>query len=125
MAKPIASVVVPTLNEQEFIERTLKALLNQSVSREKYEVVVSDSSSSDKTVEIAKRYADKVVVCKKHSAGFGRNFGAKNSSGSLIGFVDADTIVCETWVEGLIESLGKGVLSNFSRIQHWRKESRF
>lgn len=109
MAKPIASIVVPTLNEEEFIEKTLKSLLNQSISRDKYEIVVSDSSSSDKTVEIAKRYADKVVVCKKHSAGFGRNFGAKNSSSSLIGFVDADTIVCETWVEGLIEGLEKGI----------------
>jgi len=109
MEKPIASIIVPTLNEKEFIERTLKALLNQTVPKEKYEIIVSDSSSSDTTVEIAKRYADKVVACKKHSAGFGRNFGAGKASGRLLGFVDADTIVESTWVEGLIESLGKGV----------------
>ena len=109
MAKPIVSVVIPTYNEEAFIEQTLKALLNQTVSREKYEVIVSDSSSTDNTVEIAKRYADKVVVCKKHSAGFGRNFGAKNASGKFLGFVDADTIVSEIWVEGLMEALEHGV----------------
>jgi len=109
MDKPIASIVVPTLNEEEFIECTLKALLNQTVARDKYEIIVSDSTSLDNTVKIAKRYADKVVVCKKFSAGIGRNFGAKHARGKYIGFVDADTIVSATWVEGLIESLEKNV----------------
>ncbi len=111
MQKPIASIVVPTLNEKEFIEKTLKALLNQSIAKDRYEIIVSDSSSTDSTVEIAKRYADKVVVCKKVSAGFGRNWGAKHATGKFIGFVDADTLVGEQWVEGLIEALGKGVAS--------------
>ena len=109
MNKPIVSIVVPTLNEEEFIERTLKALLNQTVPREKYELIVSDSSSKDSTVKIAKRYADKVVVCKKHSAGFGRNFGASKAAGKYLGFVDGDTQVEDTWVEGLIEGLRKGI----------------
>ena len=109
MQKPIASIIVPALNEEQFIERSLKALLTQSVPREQYEIIVSDSSSTDSTIEIAKRYADKVVFCKKHSAGFGRNNGAKHAKSELIGFVDADTIVEHTWVEGLIEALGKGV----------------
>lgn len=107
--KVFASIVVPTLNEEQFIERTLKALLNQSIAKDKYEVIVSDSNSSDATVAIAKRYADKVVVCKRHSAGFGRNFGAKHASAEYIGFVDADTIVSGNWVEGLIEGLQHGI----------------
>ncbi len=107
--KFLVSIVVPTLNEEAFLERTLKALLNQTISKDRYEIVVCDSSSADNTVKIAKRYADKVVVCEKHSAGYGRNFGADNTSGKLIGFVDADTIVSETWVEGLIESLETAV----------------
>ncbi|MAG22084.1 MAG: hypothetical protein CL943_02145 [Candidatus Diapherotrites archaeon] len=109
MVKPIVSIIVPTYNEEEFIEQTLKALLSQTVPKEKYEIIVSDSSSTDKTLSIAKKYADKVVVCKKHSAGFGRNFGAKQASTPLLGFVDADTIVESTWVEALIEGLEKAV----------------
>lgn len=105
----IASIIVPTLNEEQFIEKSLKALLNQTVPKEKYEIIVSDSSSSDSTVEIAKRYADKVVACKRRSAGFGRNFGAEHASTEMLGFVDADTIVENTWVEGLMEGLQQSI----------------
>ena len=109
MQKPIVSIIVPTLNEENFIQRCLQALQNQSIAREKYEIIVSDSSSSDATVRIAKKYADKIVVCKKHSAGFGRNEGAKHASGELLGFVDADTIVEKNWVAALIDGLGRGI----------------
>ncbi len=106
---PLVSIIVPTLNEEKFVARTLKSLINQTVPKKFYEIIVSDSSSNDGTVKIAKKYADKVVVCKRKSAGFGRNFGAKHASGKFIGFVDADTIVSKTWVEGLIEGLEKGI----------------
>jgi len=68
-----------------------------------------DSSSVDNTVDIAKKFADKVAVCGRMGAGHGRNIGAKIADGEYVGFVDADTIVCETWVEGLIEGLKKGI----------------
>jgi len=105
----IASIIVPTLNEQDNIVQTLEALSNQTIARNKYELIVSDSSSEDLTVGLAKKYADKVVVCKRHSAGYGRNNGALHADGKYLGFVDADTVVANTWIEGLIESLENGV----------------
>jgi len=103
------SVIVPTLNEEAFIEKCLLALSDQTVSRREYGIIVSDSSSEDNTVEIAGSLADNVVVCEKKSAGFGRNFGAKNAKTELLGFIDADTIASATWVEGAIQALQKGV----------------
>ena len=108
--KIIASIIVPTLNEEKNIEAVLNALNNQSVSRKNYEIIVSDSSSSDATVRRAKKVCNKVVVCERRSAGFGRTFGAKHAKGKYLGFVDADTIVSYSWVEGLIESLSKAVV---------------
>lgn len=107
----LVSIIVPTLNEEKFIKKTLIALQNQTIKKENYEIIVSDSSSTDNTVIIAKKYADKVVVCKRKGAGHGRNFGAKQAVGKYLAFVDADTIVSKTYVEGLIESLEKGVAS--------------
>lgn len=107
MGKIIASIIVPTLNEEKNIARTLKILNNQTYPREKYEIIVSDSSSNDDTVKIARKYSDKVVVCKRNGAGFGRNFGVKHAKGKILGFVDADTFVANTWVEGLVEELSK------------------
>jgi cellulose synthase/poly-beta-1,6-N-acetylglucosamine synthase-like glycosyltransferase len=103
----MASIIIPTLNEEKRILRTLLALSKQSIPRDKYEIIVSDSSSTDCTTRIAKKLANKVVICKRHSAGFGRTFGAKHAKSEILGFIDADTIVSSTWVEGLIETLSK------------------
>jgi glycosyltransferase involved in cell wall biosynthesis len=119
MNKPLVSIIVPTLNEEKFISLCLNSLNNQTVSRNKYEIIVSDSSSHDNTVKVAKRLADKVIVCKRQSAGFGRNFGVKQAKGKYLGFVDA---VSNNWVEGLIESLEKGVAAT-GPIEELEKES--
>lgn|GEM_PF-809271 len=105
----IVSIIVPTLNEKKFIKKTLLALKNQTISKKNYEIIVSDSSSNDNTIKIAKKYADKVVVCERKGAGYGRNFGAKQATGKYLAFVDADTIVSKTYVEGIIEGLKKGI----------------
>ncbi len=101
------SVVVPTYNEEKFIRLCLNALKNQSLPGSEYEVIVSDSSSTDSTVKIAKQLADRVVKCKKVSAGFGRNQGAKAASGDWIAFLDADSFASKTWLEGVKEATGK------------------
>ncbi|MCD6478550.1 MAG: glycosyltransferase [Candidatus Diapherotrites archaeon] len=101
------SVVIPTLNEEKFIEKTIRALLDQTLPKREYEIIVSDSSSKDATVEIAESLADRVVVCKCVSAGYGRNFGAKHAKGSMLAFIDADTIASPTYLEGVKEALSK------------------
>ena len=124
LGKIIVSVIVPTLNEEKSIYKTLKLLDNQSVSRDLYEIIVPDSSSFDNTVGVAKKIADKVVVCQRKGAGFGRNFGAKHAKGEILGFVDADTHVSETWVEGLIEELKKkGRVCCTGPLENIEKES--
>jgi len=105
----LISVVVPTLNEEKFIERTLEALQDQTLPKHEYEIIVSDSSSNDSTVEIAKGLADKVVICDRVSAGFGRNFGAKHAKGKLLVFIDADTIANPRYLEGAKEALSKWI----------------
>jgi len=87
---PVISVVMPTLNEEKYVERTLNCLRNQKTSIP-YEIVVCDSYSIDKTVQIAKKYADKIVFEPKKGIAYGRNTGVKNSSGKYIINVDADT----------------------------------
>ncbi|MBS3055204.1 MAG: glycosyltransferase [Candidatus Aenigmarchaeota archaeon] len=89
--KPFISVIIPTLNEEKYIERTLKSLKNQDFNK-KFEIIVSDSRSKDKTVKIARKYADRVVVIDKRTVGAGRNAGAKAANGEVLIFLDADTI---------------------------------
>ncbi|MDD2531591.1 MAG: glycosyltransferase [Candidatus ainarchaeum sp.] len=120
----IASIIIPTLNEEKNIVKLLKLLNKQTIPRTNYEIILSDSSSNDNTVKLSKKLVDKLVICKRKGAGYGRNFGAKYAKGKYLGFVDGDTIVSNTWVEGLIESLNKGVgatgpLTNIERDSFW------
>ena len=89
---PFISVIIPTLNEEKYIEFTLKSIKNQDY-KGRYKIIVADSRSKDKTVKIAKKYADKVITVKKRGPAAGRNAGAKVAKGEILLFVDADTIL--------------------------------
>jgi glycosyltransferase involved in cell wall biosynthesis len=58
------SVIVPTYNEERYIKFCILALKNQDYNGE-YEIIVSDGGSKDNTVKIARKLADKVIICKK------------------------------------------------------------
>jgi len=104
------SVIVPTLNEEESIEKCLKSILNQTFPRDKYEIIVSDGSSSDKTVQISRKYADKVVVTTKRGLWYGRNFGAKFAKGKYFVFIDADTNIDKDYLETVHNYFEEGYL---------------
>jgi len=84
------SVIIPTFNEEKYLETTLKALRNQSYAK-KFEIIVADGGSRDRTVRIARKYADKVVVTSR-GVSKGRNAGALVSKGDVLVFIDADTV---------------------------------
>lgn len=94
-ALPIISIIVPALNEEKLMERTLRCFPPDVRERYGIELIVSDGGSSDRTVEIARRYAD-LVVChtepRKQTIAEGRNRGAERASGDLLVFINADTI---------------------------------
>lgn len=85
------SVIIPAFNEENNIEKCLKSVLEQDYPKSKYEVIVVDDESTDKTKKIAQKYADKVITQKNTGPGLARNNGVKNSKGRLLVFLDADT----------------------------------
>jgi len=93
--KPKVSIIIPTLNEEKYVEKTLLSIKAQTMKLP-YEVIVSDGASKDDTLKIAKRYANKIVISKKRSPAIQRNCGAKYSKGSFLIFVDADTCLLYT-----------------------------
>lgn len=99
------SIIIPTYNEGKNLENTLKAIRNQDYR--KYEIIVSDSKSKDKTRKIAKKYKAKVVVDKRKGIAAGRNFGAKFARGDILLFVDADTIMMMNTVKEFVKSFSK------------------
>jgi len=99
------SVIIPAYNEEKYIEPTLEALNNQSISRSNYEIIVCNDNSTDNTCKISKSYADKVIDLKKcDSIAQVKNEGVKHAIGEKLLFIDADTVAHHNLIERIIES---------------------
>ena len=55
------SLIIPAYNAERTIASCLDSALNQSLSREEYEIVVVDDGSTDKTPEIVKNYPVRLI----------------------------------------------------------------
>ena len=88
------SIVVPTFNEERIIANTLEAIRHH-LSNIDYELIVTDDGSTDRTCDIAERYADRVVrlMGPKGTIGANRNRGARVAHGEYLVFVDADIFI--------------------------------
>jgi glycosyltransferase involved in cell wall biosynthesis len=109
---PFVSVIIPTLNEEKYIEATLLSIRNQDY-RGKYEIIVVDSNSKDRTVKVARKYANKVVVTKRRGIAVGRNIGARVAKGEILLFVDADTILLPNVISKVVNHLKKKNIVGF------------
>jgi glycosyltransferase involved in cell wall biosynthesis len=98
------SVVVPTYNEEKNIEACLRSILNQTLPREKYEIIVVDGDSKDKTRDIASNFADIVIIQTSEGVGGARNDGIMLGSGKIIATTDADCEAYPGWLEVIEKS---------------------
>ncbi len=96
------SVVIPAYNEENAIEACLTAFQNQTTTHP-FEVILVDNNSTDKTVEKAKIYADriplKIIHEKKKGRGAARKTGFEAAQGHIILSTDADTVIPPHWIE--------------------------
>ncbi|MFC1648894.1 glycosyltransferase [Nanoarchaeota archaeon] len=102
--KPEISVIVPVYNGERYIEGCLNSLLNQSLTKSKYEILIIDNGSTDKTPELVRKHKVKLFSEKKKGAANARNKGMKAAKGNLIVFTDSDCIANKDWLKNLLES---------------------
>jgi rSAM/selenodomain-associated transferase 2 len=95
------SVIVPMLNEEHTIARTLDAIRR---SAPKAEIIVVDGGSNDESVMRAKSLAD-IVVSSERGRARQMNCGARTAVGNVLAFVHADTIVPATFAEDIASAV--------------------
>ena len=93
------SIIIPTFNEEEYLPKLLESIQKQTFND--YEVIIADSNSQDKTVEIATKYNCKIV--KGGLPAVGRNNGAKVAQGDFLVFLDSDLILTENYLENTVK----------------------
>ena len=90
----MVSIIIPTLNEESILEPRLRHL--KSCLTILKEIIVFDGHSSDRTVGIAKQYADNVLVYRgegRQTIAYARNAGAAAAHGDFFVFLDADCAI--------------------------------
>lgn len=98
MKKPFISIVVPSYNEEKYLSNCLKTIANQKFPKDKYEVIVVDNNSTDKTSKIAEKFGAKVVLEKRQGYVFSLQKGMNEAKGDIIAVTDADTKVSSNWL---------------------------
>ena len=100
-----ASVIINVRNQEANIAGCLEAVLQQSLSGT-FEVIVVDSGSTDRTVEIAKRYPLRLYQTPpdQFSWGHNRNIGAEAALGRYVVYLGADALPAnEHWLSNLLK----------------------
>lgn len=112
--KPFVSALLVTRNEQSFIERAILSLINQSYPRDRYEIIVIDGESTDKTLdilkEIVKQYATdnfsiRLINNPKRILASGWNLGIKNAKGEYVVRIDAHGEAAEDFIEKSVSTI--------------------
>ncbi len=92
---PKISVIIPVYQEEKILFKILSQYQADLLRKYNVELIISDGGSKDSTLEIAKRFANKIVVHKsstKQTIAEGRNRGAEVASGDILVFINGDTL---------------------------------
>jgi len=91
------SFIIPTLNEDKLIESVLQQFTEfKKLCNNDCEIIISDGGSKDKTIEIAKKYADLILKKDnelKENIAIGRNRGGFKANGEILIFINADVYI--------------------------------
>lgn len=123
------SITIITLNEEKFIGKCIESVLGIAD-----EIILVDSLSSDRTVEIAKGLGAKVFEHKFDNYGKQKNFASSKASGEWILSLDADEVLEEGSKEEILNAIKTNsfqaysmprkniILGKFIRHSRWQPE---
>lgn len=100
--RPDLSVIIPTRDGALTLPALLRSLQEQTLERERFEVIVVDNDSRDATAEVAERHGAIVVREPVANRSRARNAGAAAASSALYAFTDADCVAHPGWLEALL-----------------------
>nr|MBI5455838.1 glycosyltransferase family 2 protein [Candidatus Levybacteria bacterium] len=117
---PKVTFGIVTLNEEKRIKACLSAIAIQEYPKEKIEIIVMDGGSTDKTVEIAKKYRAKIYFNEKKLAEPGLAAAYQKATGDYMVFMAADNIIYDKyWTRKIVQPFlddVDNILVSFSRV---------
>ena len=106
------SIIIPTLNQSAKLKLCLVHLANLDFDPNAFEVLVIDNGSTDNTKDVTKGYAGKIMnlcyhYCSEPGLMAARHMGAEKAQGEVLCYLDDDSLVSKTWLEGMRESFSR------------------
>ena len=102
------SVVICTLNRPQYLETVVHSVKNQTLQKDKYEVLVIDNGSTEVNKEAIKRLQSemgfKYIYEPRTGLSHARNRGVQEAGGDVVAFIDDDAEAEPGWLEGLLSS---------------------
>ena len=119
------SIIIPVYNEEKTITNCLKSLLSQSYKD--FEIIIVDDGSTDDTLakvdKIKGSKVTKIIYQEHQGPALARNKGAKEASGQILVFVDADMEFEKNFLQNLtkpiIKKKSKGTFSKEEFVKNW------
>ena len=97
---------MPTLNAEAILENCLASIARQTYPRERYEIILADAHSTDRTREIGKRFGAIILDDNGKNMEEGKRLALQHATGELIVFVDADNEITHAdYIEIAVKSL--------------------
>lgn len=89
MRKAVCSIVMPSYNSEQTIERVLKSVRMQTIS-DQIEIILADGGSTDKTIELAKKYDAIVIQNPDRVPEVGKLIAIREAKGKYVVWEDTD-----------------------------------
>ena len=103
-SKPLFSIITVVYNNEKYLEETIKSVVNQKFQN--FEYIIIDGGSSDKTLDIIKRYDSQIDywISEKDKGIYDAfNKGMSLAKGDFIGIVNSD----DTYFDNALEIIAK------------------
>jgi len=99
---------MPTLNAEAILENCLASITRQTYPRDRYEIILADAHSTDRTRDIAKKFGAMVLDDDGKNMEEGKRLALRHATGEFIVFIDADNeITHPDYIELAVKSLEK------------------
>ena len=111
------SIIIPVFNEEIFLPKLIDYLLKIQNPEFTNEIIVVDSGSEDKTLEVLETYSKIIILKSKKSRAIQMNIGAKQATSEILYFLHCDTFPPINFDSKIVNQVQNGNLSGCFKMK--------
>ena len=97
------SAIICTHNRSAYLEKAIRSLIDQTLPKEQYEIIVVDNASTDSMREIVERFQARYIYEPILGLSQARNTGWQAAKGEYVAYLDDDAIAAPQWLEKILD----------------------